>query len=159
MKKCNLIFLCLFISSFTNIFYAQSPIPDNRGKKQPILIDDTHAESFKLAELKLTAIRASALNTINNLTDKQIKCIGRIEKCRDRKIREINHKLASIKTKLIEFQADVKNNENIIAKTTNEISKLAIDYQKTISKSSYKIRSKLTQNQRIEYDKMHKLSN
>lgn len=158
MKKYNVIFLCLLIACFTNLFYAQSPIQDNRSKNQPILIDDRHAESLKLAELKLTAIPASTINTINDLTAKQKKCINQIENCRDKKLLKINNKLLSLKTTLVELHADTKNNEKIIVKTTNKISKLAIDYQKTISKTSAKIRSKLTQSQQVEYDKTHKFS-
>jgi hypothetical protein len=159
MKRKYIIILSLLFTSFTNVFYAQSPIQDNRSKNQPILIDDTHAESLKLAELKLTALPPSALKTINDLTESQIKYISRIEKGRDKKLFKINNKLQSCKTKLIELQVDAKNNKKIIAKLTDEISKLAIDYQKIISKSSDKIRLKLTQIQKVEFDKTHKSAN
>jgi len=159
MKKKQIIFLILLFVSFANIIFAQNTLQDNRTKNQPILIDDTHAESLKLAELKLTAIPTSALITINDLTDKQIKCISRIEKCRNKKLTKINNKLALRKTKLVELQVDAKNNEKKINQKLNKISKLAICYKKIISKSSNKIRSKLTQNQQLEYDKTHKSAN
>jgi len=159
MKKKHIILLSLLFVSFINILFGQKTLPDNRTKNQPILIDDAHAESLKLAELKLTTIPASALITINDLTDKQIKCISRIEKCRDKKLTKINNKLASNKTKLIELQVDANNNENKIKQELNKISKLAICYKKAISKSSNKIKSKLTKNQQLEYDKTHKSSN
>jgi hypothetical protein len=159
MKKYNVIFLCLLFTCFTNVFYSQSPIQDNRSKNQPILIDDTHAESLKLAELKLTAIPPSALKTINDLTERQIKCISMIEKCRDKKLTKTNNKLVSYKIRLTEFQLDENKNQLKINRTLNMISKLAICYKNTISKSSQKIRSKLTQKQQVEFDKTGKSVN
>lgn len=156
MKRKYIIILSLLFTSFTNVFYAQSPIQDNRSKNQPILIDDTHTESLKLAELKLTALPPSALKTINDLTESQIKYISRIEKCRDKKLTKTDNKLVSYKIKLAEFQIDENKNQLKINRTLIMISKLAICYKNTISKSSQKIRSKLTQKQQVEFDKTRK---
>ena len=156
MKRKYIIILSLLFTSFTNVFYAQSPIQDNRSKNQPILIDDTHTESLKLAELKLTALPPSALKTINDLTESQIKYISRIEKCRDKKLTKTDNKLVSYKIKLAELQIDENKNQLKINRTLIMISKLAICYKNTISKSSQKIRSKLTQKQQVEFDKTRK---
>jgi len=150
-KSCFLIVSCLLLIS-TETGWAQNRNPIAFPSKQPVLIDDTHPESQKLAKEKLDRQHVSALSIINNLSERQKKSIIRIEAKRDKTLEQMDEKIAAKKERLTALKSSTHKDLKLIDKTTCEISKLAIERQKTKARAKKKIRSQLTISQRTVFD-------
>jgi CRISPR/Cas system CSM-associated protein Csm4 (group 5 of RAMP superfamily) len=153
MRKIFCFVTILILTLFTSSTYAQSPLTDTNDKKKPFLIDDVHTESLLKAKEALLAPKLVASSVIKNLTDKQMRDISKIEKCRNKRLSKIEKKITLAQSKLMNYQTETVRNSSKIDKTIDSISELVINYKKEIAKASAKIRSKLNANQQLVFDK------
>lgn len=153
MKKIYLFFVLFF--ACLNLINAQQGNPLNQSGNQSVLINDTHAESIKLANAKLTEIPVSVTKIIVDLTPKQLRYIVKVEACRDKKLKQIENRMIIQKQTLSTLESASPKNLRLITKTIDNISKLAIDYQKNAAKATRKIHSKLTEQQKNKIQQLH----
>ena len=116
--------------------------------KPTVLVDDTRAESLRSAKEVLDQQRISAIKALSGLSTRQLQNINRLAEQREKKLKQIDEQLTSMKERLAALQSTAnKNNAKQIQKTTDEISKLAIERQKVAAEAMKKIKSQLTNKQ------------
>lgn len=154
MRKIFCFVSILILSLFAMNIYAQNPLTDTNIEKKPFLIDDVHAESLLKAKEVLLLPKLMVSTFVKDLTDKQIRDISRIEKCRNKRLSKIEKKITLAQSKLMNYQTATVRNRSKIDKTIDSISEQVINYKKELAKASTKIRSKLNANQQLVFDKL-----
>jgi len=152
MKKIFTLLVCFLLMINIEAGRAQNGKPLALPSQQPVLIDDTHPESQRLAKENRDRQYASVLSVLSNLSEKQKKSIIRIEAKRDKKLKQTDELIALKMERLTALNASDLKDVKLMDITTNEISKLAIEKQKTEASAMKKIRSLLTKKQRIIFD-------
>lgn len=151
MKKIVLLIVCFVLLIGIEEGWAQK-VELALPSKLSVLIDDTHAESQKLAKEYMNRRHASAFSVLKDLTVKQKMGIVRIEAERDKTLMQINDQIALEMDCLITLQSFNSEDQKLTDKTIDKISKLSIARQKAEALAKQKIRLQLTKKQRNIFD-------
>lgn len=133
--------------------FSQSTVPQNPHSKQPVLIDDKHAESLKMAKENFDNQLTSSNSVWKSLTEKQKNKITQIESVRESALKKNEAQITAKKGYLKTLELFSSENAHVIEKTKSEIAKLAVERQKIKVRFKKKIRSQFTAVQRAIYDK------
>lgn len=136
---------------FSNAF-SQSNIPINTQSKQPILIDDVHSESLKMAKESFDNRLTSSNSVWKSLTEKQKTKILKVEADRLYALKKIDTQISAKNGYLKTLDLFSTKNAKVVEKTKSEIAGLALERQKVIVRYKKKIRAQLTADQRAVFD-------
>jgi len=145
MRRAKLIMMFGVVLLGVSALQAQQTNRIDTRTDKTVLIDDKQTQ--ELAKQNLLNERASVVNKINDLSEKQKTKILGIESYRNKKLERIDKCIERKKQHLKELELDAQKNAKRIDQTKNAISKLAIKKQRAISKAMIKIKSKLSPEQ------------
>lgn len=153
MKINHPLMLCWFCFASIYTIDAQTRTPIAQPSKQPVLIDDHLSVSLKMAKDHFEHQRTANTSVWNSLSEKQKRSINEIELERDKKLSELDLKIAALKEEVKALELSSNTDFKPLEALKSKLSILAVERQRVITRSKDNIRSQLTKKQRRVYDK------
>ncbi|MCL1942686.1 MAG: Spy/CpxP family protein refolding chaperone [Candidatus Azobacteroides sp.] len=130
---------------------AQNRVPFDAGNKRPFLNENIKSGELKRMEPDLWR-EITKNDIVSDLTPEQRSAIKDLITAKDKQLIQINNQLNEKKAYLRTLETSDNADLKSIDKTIDEIGALLVSQMKTEAECRQKIRSLLTEDQRIEFD-------